>query len=153
MAVVPGDFERLPFSTRDLPEEDRFQGATRDDALIGQGRGTRAARLCAIKSDILEHLGDSDLKATTVALRQRVTPRYVHMLFEGEGTTFSAFVLERRLDRVRRMLAGRQWANSSITAIAFAAGFGDLSYFNRTFRRRFGITPSEVRRNGHGKLH
>src|SRR5262249_44100849 len=33
----------------------------------------------------------------------------------------------------------------SITSVAFDAGFGDLSYFNRTFRRRFGDTPSGVR--------
>jgi AraC-like DNA-binding protein len=25
------------------------------------------------------------------------------------------------------------------------AAFGDLSYFNRSFRRRYGLTPSEVR--------
>lgn len=34
-----------------------------------------------------------------VALRQRVTPRYIHMLFETEGITFSEFVLSRRLMR------------------------------------------------------
>ena len=32
-----------------------------------------------------------------------------------------------------------------IGAIAFDAGFADLSHFNRSFRRRFGGTPSEVR--------
>jgi AraC-like DNA-binding protein len=36
----------------------------------------------------------------------------------------------------------------SITAIAFDAGFGDLSYFNRTFRRRYGATPSDIRNGG-----
>jgi hypothetical protein len=34
----------------------------------------------------------------------------------------------------------------SITAIAYAAGFGDLSHFNHSFRRRYGVPPREVRR-------
>jgi AraC-like DNA-binding protein len=32
-------------------------------------------------------------------------------------------------------------------AIAFDVGFGDLSTFNHAFRRRFGMTPSELRQN------
>jgi AraC-like DNA-binding protein len=36
-------------------------------------------------------------------------------------------------------------ANRSITSIAYDAGFGDLSYFNRTFKRVYGTTPSQVR--------
>jgi AraC-like DNA-binding protein len=34
----------------------------------------------------------------------------------------------------------------SISAIAFAAGFSDLSHFNRAFRQHFGETPTEARR-------
>ena len=30
--------------------------------------------------------------------------------------------------------------------MAGEAGFNDLSHFNRAFRRRFGVTPSDVRR-------
>ena len=36
-------------------------------------------------------------------------------------------------------------AASSISVIAYEVGFGDLSYFNRVFRRHFGRTPSEVK--------
>jgi AraC-like DNA-binding protein len=75
-----------------------------------------------------------------------LTPRHVHRLFEAEGTTFSQFVLGERLARACRMLTDPRFARQTITEIALAAGFGDLSYFNRTFRRRYGVTPSEVRR-------
>jgi AraC-like DNA-binding protein len=37
-------------------------------------------------------------------------------------------------------------AHQSIGAIAYASGFGDLSHFNHTFRRRYAATPTEVRR-------
>jgi AraC-like DNA-binding protein len=33
----------------------------------------------------------------------------------------------------------------SIIGIAFDVGFGNLSYFNRLFRRTYGATPSDVR--------
>ncbi len=120
-------------------------GATRDGAAIASERGARAARLKAIKSDILGNLGNPELTVGAVALRQHVTPRYIHMLFEPEGITFSQFVCGERLLRAHRMLQDPLSAGLSITNIAFAAGFGDLSYFNRCFRRRFGATPSEIR--------
>ncbi len=67
------------------------------------------------------------------------------MLFDGTGTSFSSFVLAQRLARAWRMLAGSRHAEQTISAIAYACGFGDLSYFNRAFRRAFGATPSDIR--------
>jgi AraC-like DNA-binding protein len=69
----------------------------------------------------------------------------VQMLFESEGTTFSGYVLEQRLTRAHRMLTDLGLRNWTISAIAFEVGFGNLSYFNRVFRRRFGATPSDTR--------
>jgi AraC-like DNA-binding protein len=120
-------------------------GATRDGAAIAAERGVRAARLAAIKADIAAHLGRHDLTLTALAARQGVTPRYIQMLFESEGVTFSEFVLTQRLARTHRMLSDPRHAVLTIIAIAFEAGFGDISYFNRAFRRRYGATPSDVR--------
>jgi len=120
-------------------------GATRDAAEIAKGRGLRVARLRAIKTDIAERLASPDLSEKTVAMRQRVSPRYVQMLFEQEGITFSQYVIGQRLVRAYRMLTDPRFADRSITWLALHAGFGDLSYFNRAFRRCYGSTPSEIR--------
>jgi AraC-like DNA-binding protein len=54
-------------------------------------------------------------------------------------------VLDQRLARAHCMLGDPRFADRTISAIAFAAGFGDLSYFNRVFRARYDATPSDVR--------
>jgi AraC-like DNA-binding protein len=59
--------------------------------------------------------------------------------------TFSEFVLTRRLAVAHRLLTDRRLTHRSVTSIAFDAGFADLSYFNRVFRRRHGATPTEIR--------
>ncbi|AZO63814.1 AraC family transcriptional regulator [Mesorhizobium sp. M6A.T.Cr.TU.016.01.1.1] len=120
-------------------------GATRDAAAIAEGRGLRAARLKAVKADIVSNLGYHDLTVGAVALRQGVTPRCVQKLFETEGRTFSSFVLDQRLARARRLLSDPRYADWTISSIAFEAGFGDLSYFHRAFRRLYGATPSDIR--------
>jgi len=121
-------------------------GATRDTGEAARGRGLRAARLSAIKSDVTDRLDNEGLCVSDAAARRGVTPRYVQMLFESEGTTFTEYVLQQRLSRARQMLADRRHQGRSISAIAFEVGFGNLSYFNRTFRRHFGMTPSDARR-------
>ena len=120
-------------------------GATRDAMEIAAGRGVRAARLHAAKAFVMQRLDRHDLSVATVAAHLGVTPRYVQMLFETEDASLSEFILAQRLLLARRMLMDPRCIDSPISAIAFDAGFGDLSYFNRTFRRRFGCTPSDVR--------
>jgi AraC-like DNA-binding protein len=39
----------------------------------------------------------------------------------------------------------------AIWVVTMDAGFGDLSYFNRAFRRRYGASPSDVRATARSK--
>jgi AraC-like DNA-binding protein len=110
-----------------------------------KGGGMRAARLRAIKADILANLGTHNLSLDAVAERQGISPIYVRKLFEGEDTSFTRFVLRERLARAHQRLSDPLFAEHTIATLAFEAGFGDLSYFNRAFRRRFGTSPSDVR--------
>ena len=105
-------------------------------------RAVRAARLAALKADIARHLTDPTLSVASLAARHGISPRYVHKLFEDDGRTYSQIVLDGRLERALKELRS---SSRTVSAVAGAAGFGDLSYFNRTFRRRYGMTPSDVR--------
>jgi AraC-like DNA-binding protein len=121
-------------------------GATADAAEMAVGRGVRAARLREATAFVKRNAGRRELSAALVAAHLGVTPRYIHMLFENENETFSEFVLGERLARARRMLIDPRFAQRAISAIAFDSGFSDLSHFNRSFRRRFGMTPSLARK-------
>ena len=120
-------------------------GASSDAKALAADRTVGAVRLAAIKADILANLDDGKLNATTVATRHRLTVRYMHKLFESDGITYSEFVLGERLARAYRLLTNPLHSGRAISTIAFELGFNDLSYFNRTFRRRYSATPSEIR--------
>lgn len=131
-------------------------GASRDAIDLAQGRGIRAARMREIKQDIARHLAQADLAVATLAARHRCTPRFIQRLFESEGTTFTEYVLGQRLALAYRLLSDPRRDSDKIATLAYDTGFGDLSYFNRMFRRRFGASPSDIRaqarRQGSGSL-
>ena len=108
-------------------------------------QGQRAARLRSIKDDIIERIGRHDLTLADVARSQQISESYIRQLLAENGTTFTDFVLSGRLTRAHHMLIDPRYGDRSISAVAYEAGFGDLSYFNRTFRRRYGATPSDIR--------
>jgi AraC-like DNA-binding protein len=120
-------------------------GPTAGIADTARTRGLRAARLKIAKSFIVAHSHRRDLSIGMVAASLNVTPRYVQRLFEADGTTFSEFLTWQRLARAHRLLCEPQSSQSAISTIAYDVGFGDLSYFNRRFRRQYGLTPREVR--------
>ena len=128
-------------------------GAADDALALAEQRSVRAVRQAAILREIEASLADARLDAEAVARRLGITARYVHILLELSGHTFSAHLLDKRLTRAAELLRDpRQWI-LKIADVAFQIGFTDLSHFNRTFRRKYGVTPTEMRdaaqREGH----
>ena len=120
-------------------------GATHEAAEIANGRGLRAARLQAILAEIKARFTDPRFSPVHVAKVIGVSPRYVQDLLHHTDLSFTERVMELRLQKARAMLADPAHRHLKIIEIAYACGFGDLSYFNRVFRRRYGGTPSGVR--------
>jgi AraC-like DNA-binding protein len=111
--------------------------------------GFAAARLYAVKQSIAQNADRHDLRASEIAALHGLSERSMQRLFERSGESFSRYLLEQRLQRAWRMLGNRLGAPPSISDVAYDCGFGDLSHFNRVFRRRFGMAPSEVRGKSH----
>lgn len=126
-------------------------GATQEAKQIASEGGVPAARLHAIKADILANLTDPELDVNSIALRHGISPRYIRLLFDGDQTTFTDFVREQRLRRAYRMLSDAACGHS-ISVIAFDCGYSSASYFNQAFRRRFGATPKDIRNGARGGL-
>ncbi|MEH2514411.1 AraC-like DNA-binding protein [Nitrobacteraceae bacterium AZCC 1564] len=122
--------------------------------ILGQGSehdpklrkvSVRAARMQAIKSDIAINLRNRQLTISAVAARHGISARYIRDLFAEENTTFTDYVLGRRLEHAHQLLMDPRFADHNISAIAFESGFGDVSHFNHTFRARYQSTPTSVR--------
>ena len=125
-------------------------GPTRDAAEQARHGGGRAARRQAIQADVRANLANPELSIDWLARRHAISPSYIRSLFYDEGTSFTDFVAEARLERVAEALRDPAKAGRTVAALALAAGFGDISWFNQLFRRRFGMTPSEMRGGGTG---
>lgn len=116
-----------------------------DAASAATAGGVRAARRRAVKADIAAHLTDPRLDLAWLARRHRVSAATVRALFYDEGTSFSDYVKNARLDHVHALLRSPFARQRTIATLALSAGFNDISWFNQAFRRRFGMTPSDVR--------
>jgi AraC-like DNA-binding protein len=117
-------------------------GVERNNLL--EQRDGSIALLELMKADVLRHLDNSHLTIETVARANGLSPRQAQRLFASAGTTFTEFVLEQRLLLSRQLLLADGTRRRKISDIAFSSGFNDLSYFHRSFKKRFGATPADI---------
>jgi AraC-like DNA-binding protein len=117
-------------------------GARGDQALAAQRGGLRAVRLQALLLILRQHFSEPDFSAQKLAAAAGLSERYVNELLYEAGASFTVRLNELRLGKAARLLS---MTANRISDIAFECGFNDLSYFNRSFRRRFGLTPTAAR--------
>lgn len=106
---------------------------------------SRSATLLRVRYYIEDHLTDPTLDAAHIAAAIRISPRYVHRLFEDGGEALGSYIVRRRLERCAQLLRDPARQTRSVTELAFSCAFNDASHFCRTFKRHFGQTPGEYR--------
>jgi AraC-like DNA-binding protein len=91
------------------------------------------------------HLSDPKLSIAMVAKGCGISPRYLSFLLRQHGTPFSALVWEQRLKMASRWLLSSRPGETSISEIAYRAGFKSSAHFSRMFKRAFNMSPREYR--------
>lgn len=120
-------------------------GTGRDNSEIARLRGLRAARLAAVLRLIRTEYRDPELSPSALAASAGISTRYLHVLLHETGATFAERVQELRLTEAFSLLCRADGRMCKVSDAAYAAGFSDLSHFNRLFRRRYGLTPTAAR--------
>jgi AraC family transcriptional regulator len=94
--------------------------------------------------ELIENRLDTDLTLQELAAEIGYSRSHFLRMFRATtGMTPHRYVLKRRLERARHLLEG---AELSIAEIAITCGFSSQAHLTLAFRKEFGITPTEYRR-------
>lgn len=111
-----------------------------------EAAGIRRPPPWLLKAQELLHAQFSQvIRTADVANAVGVHPAHLARVFRNHfRLSMGSYVRRLRLDWAARELA---WSESSLTAVALAAGFADQSHFTRFFKRHTGLTPNAYRRS------
>jgi len=119
---------------------------TREDESPGGVHTGMAAALAMVHARFGE-----PLTADALAREAGVGARQLHRLFvRHTGMSSMAYVQNVRMEEACRLLRS---TSRKVSDIAAAAGYADIAFFNRLFRRKVGQTPGEYRRAHRTQAH
>lgn len=91
----------------------------------------------------VEHYFAQDISLSMLAKAYHYNEKYLGRLFKKQtGMAFHEYLNEKRLEYAKKLLQERQ---GSVMDAALQSGFNSVTYFNRLFKQRYGITPTEYR--------
>lgn len=112
----------------------------------GANHSVRVTQLRSVQAWIEDHLSDPKLNPDMIAKANGFSLRRLHYLFSFTDMSASEWIWDRRLQRCLDVLMRPELCDLSVTEVAFRLGFNSSSHFSTAFKRKFGVTPSEVRR-------
>lgn len=93
---------------------------------------------------------DSDLSLKAIAEIAFFSPFHFHRIFKFiTGETLNEYVTRRRIEKSALELLHKSLTTSEI---AYKFGFSDNSSFSKTFKKYYGISPTEFRRQNPNRL-
>jgi AraC-like DNA-binding protein len=107
-------------------------------------RAERHLYRAIIKGHIASNLESGSLSAADLCRRFRIPRASLYRLFEADGG-LARYVQEQRLNRALILLVASASRDKRLIDLAVDLQFSSDSTFVRAFRRKFGLTPGEIR--------
>jgi AraC-like DNA-binding protein len=131
------------------PDDTTSPHAPLPDAPRYAKSGLTAERLARYRERLVEVMQrdkpylDENLRLADLARAAGIPPAHLsHVLSQEIGESFFDFVNSYRIEQVKRGFVDAS-NRRSVLEIALSAGFSSKSSFNRLFKQRTGVTPSE----------
>lgn len=100
-----------------------------------------------IQREMLIYIGEnycSEISLQKLGSHFYMSPKYISNYFKKNfGITFSQYIMHLRITHAKKLL---ETTNASITEIALNSGFSNVSYFIRSFKERYNISPLRYRK-------
>lgn len=98
-----------------------------------------------IKKFIENNINNAKLSNSLIAESQGISVRYLNKLFQQEELSLHQLILDKRLHKARVLLLDQSYKNHSIEQIAYSLGYSSPAHFSRSYKKHFGVSPSEER--------
>ena len=106
-----------------------------------EGRSHSAAEKA--KAYIQEHCADAALSIPDISRALLLNQTYLRRMFKDEtGLTLTEYITKYRLEQAQRLIRD---TGEPLAAIAEKTGYSDVSYFSRSFKKYFGVSPKMAR--------
>lgn len=146
MAYSPAVATRLSVVLLDLLAAAFVEAGQLDGSSAIPVESRQRTLLIEIYTFIERQLAEPDLDPEAVGAACHISVRYLHRLFTTENRTVAGWIRQRRLERCRQDLLDPDLRSIPVGDIGARWGLPNPSQFSRLFRNRFGMPPSEFRR-------
>lgn len=90
------------------------------------------------------NLARADLRLDHIAQAMDLSPRRLQRLLQAEGIQFRTYLLGRRMEHARALLAD-ETRQARVSEVAYECGFSDPNYFSRAYRKHWNTAPTDAR--------
>lgn len=99
-----------------------------------------------VRNIVRRHLHNPRLDPNWIAKAAKISPRYLHQLFQGAELTPMQLLKQLRLQECNRILRDPAQAMTPVKDVITAHGYVRPDQFARDFKQMFGVSPTQVRR-------